>query len=140
LNKRVTELLIILVKLCNASGVEEMSRRAPELQTAYHVSYEAGSRMVSASIDMDFALEGDLSKEFDAQNAFMLDTLKTMVTASSISHEKSMGHILTVSTQLNSIMTISFVLLFDYWHHILMADCKHVQRAGKRARKISQGC
>ncbi|MBU0679852.1 MAG: hypothetical protein KKD73_00365 [Proteobacteria bacterium] len=111
LNKRVNELLLTLVELCNASGVEEMARRAPELQKAYHVSHEAGSAMVSASIDMDFALEGDLSKEFDAQNAFMLKTLKTMVAASSISHEKSMGHILTVSTQLNSIMTISFVLL-----------------------------
>jgi methyl-accepting chemotaxis protein len=111
LNERVQGLLTTLITLGNASKMKDMAQRTAELQKAYQVSYDAGYRMVTASIDMDYALEGDLSKEFDGQNTFMLTTLKEMVAASSNGHEEGMEHILAISSQLNNFMAVSFVLL-----------------------------
>ncbi|PLX49176.1 MAG: hypothetical protein C0613_08620 [Desulfobulbaceae bacterium] len=111
LNKRVEELLAELAPLCRASADKKIVESAPLLQQAYQASYETGTRMVRASIDMDFAMEGDLSREFDAHNLLMLTTLREMVESSSNLHQSSMGHILHVFGRLTTTMTIAFILL-----------------------------
>ncbi len=111
LNNRVEELLAELAPLSQASTDEKIADSAPLLQKAYQASYETGTEMVKASIDMDFAKEGDLGREFDAHNQMMLNTLEEVVEISSNLHQSSMGHILQVFGGLTTAMTISFVLL-----------------------------
>ncbi len=111
LNNRVGELLAEIAPLSQASTDKQIAESAPVLQKAYQASYETGTQMVQASIDMDFAREGDLGREFDAHNQMMLTTLEEMVEISSNLHQSSMAHILKVFGGLTTAMTISFILL-----------------------------
>ena len=106
LNNRVGELLAEIAPLSQASTDKQIAESAPVLQKAYQASYETGTQMVQASIDMDFAREGDLGREFDAHNQMMLTTLEEMVEISSNLHQSSMAHILKVFGGLTTAMTI----------------------------------
>lgn len=109
LNDKVHKLLTSLAQFAEQGNGEDSL--VPKLKKAYQASYEAGVKMVRASIDMEFAAEAEFTKVFDEQNKFMLQTLEKAVSASSATHSNSMQHVQDVSNQVFRIMLISFVIL-----------------------------
>ncbi len=107
-NARVHKLLDELTALGKGTDLESSAKK---LRTAYKASYDAGINMVQASIDMDFAAEGEWMEVFSGQTKFMLTTLGTIVSESSKAHEDSMQHICDVSCNMTNILLVSFGVL-----------------------------
>lgn len=109
LNEKAEALLAKMAELAPAKAGEETV--AARLKKSYQASYEAGMKMVHASIDMEFATEAEYTKIFAEQNRFMLQTLEKAVADSSAVHNASMQHVQDVSNQFFRIMLVSFILI-----------------------------
>ncbi|MGV1098469.1 methyl-accepting chemotaxis protein [Thiovibrio sp. JS02] len=109
LNEKAQALLAKMAELApRTDGEDPLALR---LGKAYQASYEAGMKMVRASIDMEFATEAEFGKIFEKENKFMLQTLETAVSESSATHSASMRNIQEVSDRVFRIMLISFLIL-----------------------------
>ncbi len=111
INQRILDLLDELLALCESCAENELLGEAGQLRDAYVASYDAGFKMVLASIEMEYEEEAELMEVFSSKNKLMRDILGKIVSSSSSTHKKNMDHVLQLSQQVILYMFIGFGLL-----------------------------
>lgn len=89
----------------------EGARQINAAKEIYQASFASGKQMIAASIAQDYGEEAAWTKKFDEQNNNLLQSLNNIVTASTLSHNRAMDHVLAVSRQLNRVLLFSISLM-----------------------------
>ncbi|OKY75601.1 MAG: hypothetical protein BM485_07695 [Desulfobulbaceae bacterium DB1] len=109
INKQILDQFAALAQL--NQSVPEATKQIGALQKTYQASYQAGLKMVSASVNQQYGEESTWTAAFDKENKSLLQSLAEIVANSSASHNEAMAHVLDVSRQLNKMLLVSIGLL-----------------------------
>ncbi|MEW6521723.1 MAG: methyl-accepting chemotaxis protein [Thermodesulfobacteriota bacterium] len=109
IDQQISTLLASLQKLNHENPAG--TRQIEALRQTYQASFEAGKRMITASIAQEYGEEAAWTKKFDEQNKNLLQSLNSIVSASTQSHNRAMDQILAVSRQLNRVLVFSIVFM-----------------------------
>ncbi|MCB2183288.1 MAG: hypothetical protein KQH63_14740 [Desulfobulbaceae bacterium] len=109
LNKQI---LSLFKKLQDLSKDEPPAAKEVALiHKTFESSYQAGLKMISASVNQEYEDEAIWTGTFDSQNKKLFQSLNKIVANNSASHTEAMTHVLDVSRRLNTILLFSIVLL-----------------------------
>ncbi|MBI5556584.1 MAG: hypothetical protein HY885_02995 [Deltaproteobacteria bacterium] len=109
MDKQITAQLAQLRNLYgeNSAGATQ----GAAIKETYQQSFQAGLKMISASVAQDYGEEASWTEKFDASNKNLMQTLNEIVEDSTASHNQAMDHVLEVSKHLNRVLLFSIGLM-----------------------------